>query len=88
MLEEWKNKPAKLAQKDRDARWTINSAKPSRRRMACRRWISPSLPLERGLGWHLLVRAVPVTEMAAGVPDRRCRGAGPPLLYTYKKKRK
>jgi hypothetical protein len=23
--------------------------------------------------------------MAAGVPDRRCRGAGPPLLYTYKK---
>ena len=27
MLEEWKNKPAKLAQKDRDARWTIKSTK-------------------------------------------------------------
>jgi IS5 family transposase len=27
MLEEWKNKPAKLAQKDRDARWTIKYSK-------------------------------------------------------------
>jgi len=43
------------------------------------------LPLERGLGWHLLVRAVPVTEMAAGVPDRRCRGGTPATLHLQEK---
>src|SRR5436190_18523199 len=40
---DWKNKPAKLAQKDRDARaGPSNTRKPSRRRMACRRSIWPS----------------------------------------------
>jgi hypothetical protein len=85
MLEEWKNKPAKLAQKDRDA--LDHQIQQSQAEGGWRAaGGSRILPLERGLGWHLLVRAVPVTEMAAGVPDRRCRG-GPPLLYTYKKKR-
>jgi hypothetical protein len=35
----WQDKPAKLAQKD--ARWTVNTAKPSHERMACRRSILP-----------------------------------------------
>src|SRR4051794_6193565 len=42
--EDWKDKPAKLAQKDCDA-GPSNTRKPSRRKMACRRSIPPSLPL-------------------------------------------
>jgi hypothetical protein len=37
----WQDKPAKLAQRDRDARSTVNTVKPSRGRMACRRSIFP-----------------------------------------------
>jgi hypothetical protein len=43
--EDWKNKPAKFAQKDRDARWTIKYTKAKPKKDACRKSISPSLPL-------------------------------------------
>jgi hypothetical protein len=33
--EDWKDKPAKLRQKDGDARWTVNTPRPSRARMDC-----------------------------------------------------
>jgi transposase, IS5 family len=40
---DWKDKPAKLAQKDRDARWTVNTPRRSRARMGvCRRSTSRS----------------------------------------------
>jgi hypothetical protein len=42
----WQAKPAKLRHKDRNARWTVNSPRPNRARMARRRksiWQSRSL---------------------------------------------
>ena len=43
--EEWAKKPAKLAHKDRDARWTVKFTKPRRRPMGrCLRWTSPFRP--------------------------------------------
>ena len=37
----WRDKPAKLAQKDRDARWTVKYSKAKPVRMACRGSILP-----------------------------------------------
>jgi transposase, IS5 family len=42
---EWANKPARLRQKDRDARWTVNTPRPSRARMARCALISRFRPL-------------------------------------------
>jgi transposase, IS5 family len=38
--EDWRNRPAKLAQKDRDARWTVKWSKGNRPRMAQCGWTS------------------------------------------------
>ena len=40
--EAWASKPARLAQKDRDALWTVKYSKQSRRRTARSAWTSPS----------------------------------------------
>ena len=70
--EGWKDKPAKLAQKDRDARWTVKytKAKVAGRRLRFRRSTSPSRPSDtrtmcRPTGRHGLIRKWTVTDAAA-----------------------
>src|SRR3954467_1624692 len=86
MLEEWKNKPAKLAQKDRDARWTIKYSKAKPKEdgvpqvdLASCLWSAGSAGISSFVPFPLL----------KWPPEYQTGGAeaGPPLLYTYKKKR-
>jgi IS5 family transposase len=65
----WAQKPAKLRQKDRAARWTVNTPRPSRARTAPRASISrpPAFGYKNHLGIdrrHRLIRRWTVTDAA------------------------
>ena len=68
----WQEKPAKLAQKDRDARWTVKYSKASHVRMACRKSILP-FPLSDTRSASRKVQIVLASGTGSAIPSPRKR---------------